>query len=61
MSKTLLLSDEEWARLAAVPPEEKEKALKKLARWITYEIVLYIAVLIWTTIHSHTLRWAAMQ
>ena len=39
MSKDLLLSDAEWARLAAVTPEEKEKALKKLARWITYEIV----------------------
>ena len=39
MSKNLLLSNEEWARLAAVTPEEKEKALKKLARWITYEIV----------------------
>lgn len=38
MSKDLLLSDEEWARLAAVTPEEKEKALKKLARWITYEV-----------------------
>lgn len=38
MVKTLL-SDEEWARLEAVTPEEKEKALKKLARWITYEIV----------------------
>lgn len=33
------LSEEEWSRLAAVTPEEKEKALKKLARWITYEIV----------------------
>ena len=39
MSKNLLLSNEEWARLAAVTLEEKEKALKKLARWITYEIV----------------------
>lgn len=33
------LSEAEWSRLAAVTPEEKEKALKKLARWITYEIV----------------------
>lgn len=31
-------SDAEWARLAALPPEEKEKVLK-LARWITCEIV----------------------
>lgn len=38
MQKTIL-SEEEWARLEAVTPEEKEKALKKLARWITYEIV----------------------
>ena len=35
MSKKLLLSEDEWARLEAVTPEEKEKALKKLARWIT--------------------------
>lgn len=34
-----ILSEEERSRLAAVTPEEKEKALKKLARWITYEIV----------------------
>ena len=34
-----VLTNEEWARLEAVTPEEKEKALKKLARWITYEIV----------------------
>ena len=39
MSNNLILSNEVWARLAAVTPEEKEKALKKLARWITYEIV----------------------
>lgn len=37
--KNSILSEEEWSRLAAVTPEEKEKALKKLARWITYEIV----------------------
>ena len=34
-----VLTNEEWARLEAVTPEEKEKALKKLARWMTYEIV----------------------
>lgn len=39
MAKKLLLSAEEWSRLEAVTPEEKEKALRKLARWITYEIV----------------------
>lgn len=39
MNKKPLLSDAEWSRLEAVTPEEKEKALKKLARWITYEIV----------------------
>lgn len=30
MIKKQLITDEEWARLAAVTPEEKEKALKKL-------------------------------
>jgi len=39
MQRSIKLSHEEWARLEAVTPEEKEKALKKLARWITYEIV----------------------
>lgn len=37
--KKIFISPEEWARLEAVTPQEKEKALKKLARWITYEIV----------------------
>lgn len=37
--KNSILTEVEWSRLAAVTPEEKEKALKKLARWITYEIV----------------------
>ncbi|MBO6169076.1 MAG: hypothetical protein J6O51_03805 [Bacteroidales bacterium] len=39
MANKLLLSEEVWSRLEAVTPEEKEKALRKLARWITYEIV----------------------
>lgn len=39
MQKQIILSDDEWARLEAVTLEQKEKALKKLARWITYEIV----------------------
>ena len=39
MQRSIKLSHEEWARLEAVTPEEKEKALKKLARWLTYEIV----------------------
>lgn len=39
MQKQIILSDDEWARLDAVTLEQKEKALKKLARWITYEIV----------------------
>ena len=39
MRKNIIITPEEWARLMAVTPEQKEKALKKLARWITYEIV----------------------
>ena len=39
MYKNSNLSKSEWARLEAVTLDEKEKALKKLARWITYEIV----------------------
>ena len=39
MQRKITLSEEEWARLEAVTPEDKEKALNKLARWITYEIV----------------------
>lgn len=34
-----VLTNEEWARLEAVTPEEKEKALKKLARWINVSSV----------------------
>mgnify|MGYP007133704976 CR=1 FL=1 len=37
--KQIYLTDEEWSRLLDVTPEEKEKALKKLSRWVTYEIV----------------------
>lgn len=33
------LTEDEWARLEAVTLDEKEKALNKLARWITYEII----------------------
>lgn len=32
------LSVEEWARLAAVLPQERERAAKKLARWIHWAI-----------------------
>ena len=39
MRKEIDLTEEEWSRLEAVTTEEKEKALNKLARWITYEIV----------------------
>jgi len=39
MRKDIEISEEEWARLEAVTLEEKGKALKKLARWITYEII----------------------
>ena len=39
MRKQIQLTQEEWARLEAVTLEQKEKALKKLARWITYEII----------------------
>lgn len=39
MCKKINLTEEEWARLEAVTLDEKQKALNKLARWITYEIV----------------------
>ena len=39
MRKENEISEDEWARLEAVTLEQKEKALKKLARWITYEII----------------------
>jgi hypothetical protein len=39
MRKEIDLTQQEWARLEAVTLEQKEKALKKLARWITYEIM----------------------
>lgn len=39
MCKKINLTEDEWARLEAVTLDEKQKALNKLARWITYEIV----------------------
>lgn len=35
------LSVEEWLRLAAVPPQERERAEKKLARWIHWAIYFH--------------------
>ena len=35
----IVLSMEEWQRLADVTPQERERALKKLQRWIHYEII----------------------
>jgi DNA-directed RNA polymerase specialized sigma24 family protein len=32
------LNKEEWQRLLAVTPKEKKEAMKKLARWITWDI-----------------------
>lgn len=37
--KQVELSLEEWQRLAAVIPKERERALKKLQRWVHYEII----------------------
>jgi hypothetical protein len=37
--KQVELSLEEWHRLAAVTPKERERALKKLQRWVHYEII----------------------
>ena len=31
--------EEEWERLAAVTPEERERALKQLRRWVTWQII----------------------
>ena len=32
------LSNEEWLRLSAVTPQEKRRALKKVARWVSWAI-----------------------
>ena len=37
--KEVKLSVEEWQRLAAVTPKEREAALKKLQRWISWQII----------------------
>lgn len=37
--KKIELTVEEWQRLAAVTPKERERALKKLQRWVHYEII----------------------
>lgn len=37
--KKVQLTIEEWQRLAAITPEEKQKAFKKLARWMHAEII----------------------
>jgi DNA-directed RNA polymerase specialized sigma24 family protein len=39
MRKPQPLLKAEWQRLAAVPQEEKDKAFKKLARWVHYFII----------------------
>jgi len=38
--KQIVLSVEEWQRLAAVTPKKRERALKKLKRWVHHEIIL---------------------
>ena len=37
--KKVHLTVEEWQRLAAVTPQEKAKAFKKLARWMHWDII----------------------
>ena len=37
--KKIELTVEEWQRLAAVTPKERERALKKLKRWVHHEII----------------------
>lgn len=37
--KDVVLTKEEWRRLAAVTPEERERAMKKLQRWIHWQII----------------------
>lgn len=37
--KQVVLTMEEWQRLAAVTPQERERALKKLKRWVHHEII----------------------
>ena len=37
--KEVVLTKEEWQRLAAVTPEERERASKKLQRWIHWQII----------------------
>ena len=37
--KEVVLTKEEWQRLAAVTPEERERAMKKLQRWIHWQII----------------------
>ena len=37
--KKVLITMEEWQRLAAIPPEEKDKAFRKLMRWVTWQII----------------------
>lgn len=37
--KKVQLTMEEWQRLAAITPNERERALKKLRRWVHHEII----------------------
>ena len=37
--KEVILSEEEWNRLASITSKEKEKAMNFLARWIHHEII----------------------
>lgn len=37
--KEILLSAEEWQRLADVTPDERESALKQLRRWVSWQII----------------------
>lgn len=37
--RKVVLTEEEWQRLAAVTPKERERALRKLKRWVHHEII----------------------
>lgn len=39
MQKEVILTKEEWQRLAAVTPEERETALRKVRRWVSWQII----------------------
>ena len=37
--RKVVLTEEEWQRLAAITSEERERALRKLKRWVHHEII----------------------